>query len=189
VFGEEGIHLLWNRAPAVRSVLTDGQTHILKDFRCCLIPPPDLADPANIGQVVLTSQWVGFLREVRTLPDDQWRDFKQLFYIPIEDLLAATLPGISSREKRKIIRRIDRLASRTRKLDEVDFQLWKGGLCRELKQELSVDYLIGETDRTEDDRAFMAAMFLLFPGSSGYYDAARGKPDSSAHQPSEGNYE
>ncbi len=179
VFGEEGIRLLWNRAPAVRGVLTEGQTHILKDFRCCLIPPPDLAAPANIGQVVLTSQWVGFLREVRALPDDQWRDFKQLFYIPIEDLLAATLPGISSREKRKIIRRIDRLASRTRKLDEVDFQLRKEELCRELKQELSVDYLIGETTRTTDERAFMAAMFLLFPGSSSYYEGAREQPGQS----------
>lgn len=170
IFGAMGTQLLWELAPVVDEILTNGQKHILKSFRCCLIPPKDLQDPANIGQVFVTNEWIGFLKSIRVATDDQWDDFKELYYIPLEDLLEATLPGIRKREKKRIIKRVDKIATETRKLDEIDFELRKEDLCERLKKELQADFLTGAAGRTVDDHQFLAAMLLLFPGSTQVYE-------------------
>ena len=57
-----------------------------------------------------------------------------------------------------------------RKMDSIDYELQKKVLCTRIQDALNVDFLIGETNRQKEDRQFIAAMYLLFPGSIELYN-------------------
>ncbi len=170
LFQEEGTNKLWELKSDVDNILTNGQKYMLKSFRCCLLPPSNLSDPTNIGQAFVTDEWIEYFMEIRKLPEEYWKDYKQLFIIPIEDIIEATLPGIKQKYKKEILKKVDMIIEESRKMDRIDFELQKESLCLRLKDELNVDFLIGETDREKEERQFIAAMFLLFFGSPDIYD-------------------
>lgn len=170
LFLESGTRKLWELKAEVDQILTNGQKYMLKNFRCCLIPPNDLKDPANIGQVFVTNEWIAYFRDIRKLPDKKWNDYKQLYFIPVEDVIKATLPGIKQKNKKEILSKFESVIMEARKMDEIDFELQKEQLCLKLRDALKVDFLTGESKRSKEDRQFIAAMFLLFPGSSEIYD-------------------
>jgi len=170
LFGDEGVNKLWELRYNIDTILTNGQKHILKSFRCCLLPPSNLKDPANIGQAFVTNEWMNYFREIRKLSDKNWKEYRQLFFLPVEDIIEATLPGIRSKYKNKILADVEKIAEECRKMDEIDFELNKEALCLKLQDALNIDFLIGETNRQKDERLFIAAMYLLFPGSSEIYE-------------------
>jgi hypothetical protein len=170
IFLDSGVEKLWELKSEVDNILTNGQKYMLKIFRCCLIPPNDLNNPANIGQAAATSEWINFFRDVRKLSDKKYNDYKDLYLLPIRDIIDARLPGIKPKYKKEIMDKVENLIIDTRKLDEVDFELNKELICQKLQDILNVDFLIGESNRSKDDRQFIAAMFLLFPGSTGIYE-------------------
>ena len=170
IFLDSGVEKLWELKSDVDNILTNGQKYMLKIFRCCLIPPNDLKNPSNIGQAAATSEWINFFTDVRKLNDKKYNDYKDLYLLPIRDIIDARLPGIKPKNKKEIMDNVELLINDTRKLDEVDFELNKVIICQKLQDILNVDFLIGETTRSKDDRQFIAAMFLLFPGSTGIYD-------------------
>ncbi|MEI6124162.1 MAG: hypothetical protein WCQ95_11115 [Bacteroidota bacterium] len=169
LFGDEGTLLLWELKSAVDSLLTNEQRYVFGSFRCCLIPPEDVADPGIIGQSFVTNQWIEYFKEIRALGDADWLKYEDLYLIPLRDLVEAKLPGIKKKDKDAMIRKAEEVIDRARKMDKVDFQLQKENLCVELGTALNIDLLNGEASRTPDERKFMAAMFLLFPGSSEIY--------------------
>ena len=170
LFQEEGTNKLWELKSDVDKILTNGQKYMLKSFRCGLLPPSNLSDPANIGQAFVTDEWIEYFIEARKLSEEYWKDYKQLFIIPIEDIIVATLPGIKQKYKKEILKTVEKIIEESRKMDKIDFELQKESLCLKLKDELNVDFLIGETDREKEERQFIAAMFLLFFGSPDIYD-------------------
>lgn len=178
IFGAEITYRFWELKEEVDTILTNGQRHVLKEFRCCMLPPKQLSDPTRVGQAFSSDEWIQYFIQVRSLPDEQWVDFKNLYIVPIEDLIKATLPGIQSSERERILKEIDRILEDARKMDEIDFELQKESLCARLKRELQLDELTGESTRQKEDRQFLASMFLLFPGSVEVYDQilkAKGK--------------
>lgn len=170
IFLESGFLKLWEIKEEVDNVLTNGQKYMLKIFRCCLVPPKDLKNPANIGQAAATNEWINYFKDIRKLSDKKYNDYKDLYLLPIRDMIDARLPGIKPKYKKEIMDKIEIIILDTRKLDEVDFELNKELICQKLQDELNVDFLIGETGRSKEDRQFIAAMFLLFPGATGIYD-------------------
>jgi len=63
----------------------------------------------------------------------------------------------------------------SRKMDEIDFELQKENLCVRLSEALKIDLLNGEATRQPDERKFIAAMFLLYPGNSAVYMKSAGQ--------------
>lgn len=170
LFGETGIKKLWNIKKDIDDILYNAQKYILKDFRCCLLPPEGLMNPELFGQAYVTDQWFDYFKQTRNIKEKNWKDYKDLFLYPIEDIIESTLPGIKSKDKKNILKKVEEILEESRKMDEVDFEIKKKDLCIKLKDALNVDFLIGETERSRDDRQFIAAMFLLFPGNSKIYD-------------------
>lgn len=169
LFGDEGTARLWELKEAVDSILTNEQKYVFSSFRCCLIPPENSGDPGIIGQSFVTNEWIDYFNNIRSLTEKQWLDYKDLYLIPLRDILKAKLPGIKKRDMETRIAAAEQLIASARKMDKIDFELQKENLCIELSNALSIDDLNGESGRMADDRKFMAAMFLLFPGTTGLY--------------------
>jgi len=176
IFGKQGVRMLWELKEQVSKILTNGQKYMLKDFRCTFIPPKDLTDPTNIGQAFEKNKWVNYLTEIRSLSDKNWKEYKQLYIIPIEDIIEATLPGIKRRYKKDIMADVEEIIEEARSMDKIDFELQKDILCKRLKGAFNVDFLIGENSREKEERQFISAMFLLFPGSVDIYNQIIEKP-------------
>jgi hypothetical protein len=175
IFGEEGIKRLWKLRTRIDEILTRGQKYMLKDFRCTFIPPEELKDPTNIGQAFDKNKWMDYFREIRGLSDDTWKEYKQLYLIPVEDIIEAKLPGIKRKYKKQMLRDVEQIIEEARAMDEIDFELKKEMLCSKLQNALNIDFLIGANKRKENERQFIAAMFLLFPGSIEIYDKIIGR--------------
>jgi len=142
---------------------------VFNQFRCCLIPQEDVSNPGIFGQSFVTNEWIEYFRKVRQLNDNEWQDYKSLFIIPLADILEAKMPGIKKKDKQKMLDEAEKVITDSRKLDEVDFELQKENLCVSLSNALKTDLLNGEANRQPEDRKFVAALFLLYPGSSAFY--------------------
>ena len=170
IFGQKGTAALADLKGQVDKILSSGQKYILKDFRCCLVPPQDLENSANVGQAFVSDEWLGYFDEVRTCPDDHWNDFRHLFIYPVDDYIASALPGIKRRYRKIMMKNVGNLLDEIKKMDDVDYTLQKKMLCIKLKDALDYDFLVGEDSRTPDERQFLAAMYLLCPGTVPVYD-------------------
>ncbi|HNW69495.1 MAG TPA: hypothetical protein PKI01_03770 [Bacteroidales bacterium] len=169
LFGEEGTMLLWNLRDKVDSILNNDQRYVFNSFRCCLIPQQNVADPGIFGQSFVTNEWIEYFRSARNLTDNQWNDYKDLYLIPLRDLVEAKLPGIKKGDKKQMIDKAEQVIIDARKMDAIDFELQKENLCVRLSDVLSIDLLNGEANRQPDERKFMSAILLLFPGSVAQY--------------------
>jgi hypothetical protein len=171
IFGDRGIKKLWELRKDVDNILYNAQKYILKDFRCCLLPPKGLMNIEYFGQAYVSDEWFNYFEEARSIESKYWKDYKNLFIYPIEDIIESTLPGIKLKDKKNIIKKVNKILEESRSLNEIDFEIQKKNLCLKLRDALNIDFLIGENDRTRDDRQFIAAMFLLYPGNLKIYDA------------------
>ncbi len=169
-YGEEGTQLLWNLRDNVDEILTNEQKYIFKSFRCSLVPQEDVSNPGIFGQSFVTNEWIDYFRKARYLSDQEWQDYKNLFIIPLDDIIVSTLPGVKKKDKMKRIHDAELVLADSRKMDAIDFELQKENLCVRLSKALNIDLLNGEAFRSDDDRKFMAAMFLLFPESNSIYE-------------------
>ncbi len=169
LFGDEGTLLLWELKSEVDSLLTEQQRYVFGNFRCCLIPPEDVADPGIIGQSFVTNEWIEYFKDIRKLSESDWLKYAELYIIPLSDLVEDKLPGIKKKDKEAMIVKAKVIINKARAMDKVDFQLQKEKLCTELGTALNIDLLNGESSRSADERKFMAAIFLLFPGSNEIY--------------------
>ncbi|MFH0866465.1 MAG: hypothetical protein V1904_09720 [Bacteroidota bacterium] len=169
LFGYDGMIKLWFMMNKTDSVLTDGQQYIMKNFKCCLVPPADLKDPTNIGQAFVSNEWINYFRAIRKLDEKQWELYKDLFILPLDTLLKATLPGISSKKSKEILHDAETVIKDARSLDAIDFELQKEAICLKMKDAIKPATPSAESFQEADIRKFVTAMFLLFPGSDVLY--------------------
>jgi|GEM_PF-1034361 len=179
IFGKEGTEKLWELKQKVDDILTSGQKYLLKNFRCCLIPPDDLNNPVNIGQAFVSDEWINYFTEVRNASNKTWKEYKQLYIIPLKDYIDASLPGINNLKKKKMIDKAVLVLEESRRLDKVDFELQKKILCLKLKDALSIDELTGEDKREKEERQFISTVYLLFPGNANIYESVLKEIDIS----------
>ncbi|MCP4134454.1 MAG: hypothetical protein GY754_26005 [bacterium] len=170
LLGQKGMAKLWEVKSDVDRTLSSGQRYMLKFFKCCLVPPKDLANPANIGQAFVTSQWINYFNDVRNVPAEDWENIKYLYIVPIEDFLEAALPGIRPRDKKRILKEVSKLLDEARAMDKIDYALQKKEVCLKLKEALRVDNLRYEKKLEKEVRQFRTALFLLLPGNSDIYN-------------------
>jgi hypothetical protein len=171
LFGDEATLLIWQLKDSVWNILSNGQRFVSKDYRCCLIPSDVIKDPSRIGQAAFEGGWLEYLRSIRELNEKDWNHYKFLFLFPVDELLRASLPGIRDKEVKKRIAGVESVITEARKLSRMEFDIQKETLCGQLAAATSIEALNGEMSRTEENRRFITAMFLLYFGSPELYDS------------------
>jgi hypothetical protein len=170
VLGLAGARMIWHLKSKVDKILTGHQKFLLSDIRCSIVPPDDLVDRLNPGRVVLENNWHNYMTDVRNMPGTQWKDFKPQYFASLLNYLEILRPGISFTDKQMVIENIKVIIEEARELDVVDFEIHKDSLCLVFKNQLRVDRLSNQSKQTDEERQFINAMLLLFPGSSRVYE-------------------
>ncbi|HEY3324404.1 MAG TPA: hypothetical protein VGP72_28390 [Planctomycetota bacterium] len=163
LYGLLGTYNLAKESNEIPKILSDSQMALVGQFSCCLVPPQDLKDPARVGQAAVSEQKLQLLKGVRAIPESAWGFSKKIIEKKAEDLYIAISPGISNADRSTEAQRAMGVLEKTRKLSDVEFELQKEALARELDRK--------QTPTANDShKNFYAAMFLLLPGNTALYD-------------------
>jgi len=117
----------------VRTVLSDGQIAIIEEFKPCLIPPKNLANPVAVGQASTTEREEAALDIIRRMPDRLYKERR----LPIATMIVHS----GEREKGKVpedvktqmIETYIRKMDEARRMSDVDFELNRRELAEEFR--------------------------------------------------------
>jgi len=163
VYGAEGARELARIGREVDSILTPGQKAIFGDFSCCLVPPQDLSDPVRIGQADAPGELVSMLEKCREVGPYLWPWAKRRLLDRLLELEKVKRPDLSDTQAAEHRRRVETVLEKARGMSDVDFELSKVDLCKEINPKNSAP-LPPQTD------SFKRAYFLMTPGVVESYD-------------------
>lgn len=161
---------MWYVRDNVDMILNNAQKCMSGEFTCCLLPPSALADPSRAGQAFSTDDWLKFFRDIRQHDNKTWRKYSHLYIKPLEQIIYATLPGITEYHKNQSLRRMKSVLDDIRKMDDIDFELQKDVLINRMLAAYNFDNLTGVASRSNNIKKYVTAMFLLFPGNAPLYE-------------------
>jgi len=164
-YGVRGSVKLTQLAPQVDKVLNESQKEIVRTFACCLIPPKGLNDPVRAGQASGGEKEIEILRGIRKVPPAQWPTVRRIAMQKLDVLMAAKTPGATETEKSAARKRVGAVFDKVRSMDETEFEMEKGSLAADLHGEAA-----SSANLKPSGQRFMAAYFLLLPGSVEVYD-------------------
>jgi len=117
----------------VKSILTDNQLCIIDDFKPCLIPPKNLRDPARVGQARGDASGAqAFLERTRHIPERRFEKMKDTFLEKYFDKLEREYGLMTDEEKEQERQRVLGIVERARNLSDVDFEMKKAELAKQL---------------------------------------------------------
>lgn len=167
-FGLVGTARALKASAEIERILTPSQLSLLGDFTCCLTPPRNLKDPARVGQAVVSENRLELLRNVRKVPAGVWPISRAVIVKRLGDGLSAARPGIPEAAKKANLELAGSVLDQARALSDVDFELQKEDLARQLDPRAA---LTQKSAATPPRPSTHAAWFLLLPGSTRAYDA------------------
>ena len=60
----------------LRTVLSQEQIRVVEDFKPCLLPPTEMANPVNAGQAANHDKMIRFMQQIREMPAKEWQGRK-----------------------------------------------------------------------------------------------------------------
>ncbi len=162
IYGPRGLRKLVELSPKVEAALSDAQKSVLSSFACCLVPPEDMSDPTRAGQAEVGTKALGLLRRVRRCPDRVWPVMRERVLQRVDQLAVAVRPGGDSPQRAAAREGVAKALDRARAASDVEFEMEKEGLAKELKAALIPP---------QGDAPHKAAYFLMIPGASNVYAA------------------
>jgi len=160
-YGKRGAAEVHRLAPEVDAILTDAQKAIMQNFTCCLVPPRDLSDPVRAGEVEVSDNSVKALRYCRSVSQDRWSAVRErLVGLELQGRMARS-PGLDQPGIEALRRQIEGVLDKARAMTDTEFEMKKAELCAALKPSAAA---LGPKGKQ-----FMAAYFLLLPGSTEIY--------------------
>lgn len=115
----------------VFEVLFISQKEVLYDYNPCLIPPKNLKDPVRVGQAKDDAQEIRMLENFRSIPDDKWQKNKN----SIIDKTIAEIEEkvqLTANEKKEFKTKLVEVIDKVRAMSDVDFELEKKDIAKEL---------------------------------------------------------
>jgi hypothetical protein len=152
-------------APEVDKLLTDPQKEVVRTFSCCLVPPKGLSDPVRAGQAAGGNKEVEILRHVRGIPADRWPQVREAAMRKLDQIVAVKSPGATETERAEARERVAEVYEKARAMSETDFEMEKDRLAADLHGKKAAS-----ASPDASGQRFMAAYFLLLPGSAEVYD-------------------
>ena len=152
-------------APDVDKLLSDPQKDVVHTFSCCLVPPKGLSDPVRAGQAAGGEKEIQALRWARGIPAERWPNALESMLQTLDRNVAGQHPGATEAERAETRKRVAEVYEKARAMSETDFEMEKDRLAADLRGKKSTS-----SDLEPSGRRFMAAYFLLLPGSGEVYD-------------------
>jgi len=177
--GTRGLLPLARLSKKVDRILTDAQKAVLSEFPCCLVPPKGMSDPVRVGQADVSDQALEALEKARAASAEEWPSLERRLLAGAERIEFLKRPDLSEADKAALRERVGAVYEKARTMSAIDFELSKADLARELKGP-------GPQQAPDDKKAFMAAFFLLSPGSGDSYDRLIARMDRPAEAPKGG---
>ncbi len=175
-FDQRGLVTLAALSKKVDGILTDAQKAVLSEFSCCLVPPKGMSDPVRVGQADVSDLAIEALEKARSASEKDWPTLKRRLLDGAERIEFLKRPDLSAADRAALRERVGAVYEKARTMSEMDFELGKADLARELKGP-------APQQAPEDKRPFMAAFFLLTPGSVETYDRLLERMDRPATAP------
>jgi len=163
IYGKRGAQELARLGREVDGILNKSQKAIFDDFSCCLIPPEDLSDPVRIGQAEAPRNLVDMLERVRSVPDDYWPTARRRLLERFVEIEHVKRPDLTEDDANRLRRRLEDVMTTARELSDVDFELRKYDLCKQINPQVlpAASPIV---------RSYKFAYFLLLPGTVELYD-------------------
>lgn len=175
-FQWQGLIALARLSKRVDALLTEEQKVVLSEFSCCLIPPKGMSDPVRVGQADVSDLAIEALEKARSASEQSWPALKRRLLDGAERIEFLKRPDLSEADKAALRERVGATYEKARAMSDMEFEIEKANLARELKGP-------GPAQTPADKRPFVAAFFLLNPGSVETYDRLIERMDRSATAP------
>lgn len=153
-------------AKDVEEILFESQKQVLEDYKPCLIPPKNLKDPVRVGQANDSSQAVNMLKKLRQIPDKIIEEKR-------DEIVETTIERVEKQggkfkedERAQAKQKLADIIKKARAMSDVDFELNKEDLAKELSFLHKIDYLEGkikEMGGTKDVVSHKIKAFFLNP--------------------------
>lgn len=160
---EENLNKL---AKDVEAILFESQKQVLEDYKPCLIPPKNLKDPVRVGQANDSSQAVNMLKKLRQIPAGTIEEKQDEIIETTIDRIGRHGGKFKEDERAQVRQKLADIIEKTRAMSDVDFELNKEDLAKELAFLHKIDYLeekIKELAGTRDVVAHKITSFFLDP--------------------------
>ncbi|RME86409.1 MAG: hypothetical protein D6785_03400 [Planctomycetota bacterium] len=117
-------------------ILTKSQKEVLATYKPCLIPPKNLKDPVRIGQAEVDGKYYKILKKLRKLPNWKYDFLEEAILDELIEKYEFHHGKYEKKERKKIFSKLQEIALKTRKLTDVQFEIQKSKLEKEIKQVL-----------------------------------------------------
>jgi hypothetical protein len=123
----------------ITGILTENQLCIIDDFKPCLIPPKNLKDPARVGQAKGdASGVVNHFDNLRKVPERRFEMAKKKFIDGYIEKYEKKMEVLSPEKKNEEINRVNGILNEIRRLNQVDYEMQKEELAKQLLLEKEV---------------------------------------------------
>lgn len=123
----------WHLEQEAETVLTAAQRSVIEGFQPCLIPPKDLKNPVRVGQASADAGMLGKIADlIHAAPADLWQERGERLLARLTDKLEEESGTMTPATKGDLHKRLAATAATIRALSDVDYNLRREELAREM---------------------------------------------------------
>ncbi|NLI75707.1 MAG: hypothetical protein GX442_04605 [Candidatus Riflebacteria bacterium] len=123
----------WRLEREAETVLTAAQRAVIEGFKPCLIPPRDLKNPVRVGQAAAEAGILGKIADlIHAAPADLWQERGGRLLARLTDKLEEESGTMTPATKGDLHKRLAATAASIRALSDVDYNLRREDLAREM---------------------------------------------------------
>ena len=136
----------------LRSVLSQEQIHVVENFKPCLLPPAEMANPVRAGQAENRNGMIRLMREIREMPDEKWENRKHRIIREHVQDISLHKYRMTQEEKDAEVKRLTGLMEKIRSMPSAEYEIRKTEWSDELHPEDKLGNLRKELQRRSPHR-------------------------------------
>jgi len=115
----------------VKSLLSENQQVLVKQYEPCLVPTQSQANPDRIGQAGGNSMLLRILEDAREAPEEEYPEFRERFLENTRRMITLHRPDLDVEEE---LERHGRILDEAREMSDEDFELKKSRMAEEFRK-------------------------------------------------------
>jgi hypothetical protein len=136
----------------LRTVLSQEQIRVVEDFKPCLLPPTEMANPVNAGQAANHDKMIRFMQQIREMPAKEWQGRKHQIIREYVQEISVHKYRMTVKEQDIEVKRLTGLMEKIRPMPSAEYEIRKTQLSDELQPEEKLRNLRKELERRSPHR-------------------------------------